>query len=81
MTCYVRHFTDLKDFTDFTDFTDLLAACSFLILLQSYCYYFFLPMAEVQMIDTDELAKCPHCDKELDKIEKSTKGFLHTHTI
>lgn len=38
-------------------------------------------MADLQMIDTKELAKCPHCEKDLDKIEKSTKGTWERHII
>jgi len=38
-------------------------------------------MANVEMIDTHELAKCPHCGKDLDKIEKSTKGIWERHVI
>jgi len=31
-------------------------------------------MADVQITDTNELAKCPHCGKDLDRIEKVTIG-------
>lgn len=33
-------------------------------------------MTDVQVIDTKELAKCPYCDKDLDRIEKVTIGTL-----
>ena len=38
-------------------------------------------MVQVEMTTTDELAKCPYCERDLDKIEKSTKGIVERHVI
>ncbi|HOY14300.1 MAG TPA: hypothetical protein PLY70_14225 [Saprospiraceae bacterium] len=38
-------------------------------------------MAQIKIVETEELATCPYCGKELDKIEKNTKGFLERHVI
>jgi glutaredoxin len=38
-------------------------------------------MAKIKIIETDSKPKCPYCKKELDAIEKKTKGWLTTMTI
>lgn len=38
-------------------------------------------MAKIEIIETEELPKCPHCGKELDKILKKIVGFLEEHTV
>ena len=38
-------------------------------------------MANIKVIKTDSLPKCPHCEQELDTIEKVEHGQLETHVV
>jgi len=38
-------------------------------------------MKKIQIVQTDELPQCPYCDRELDVIEKTTKGFIEKNIV
>ncbi len=36
-------------------------------------------MAKIEIVDTEELPKCPHCGKELNEVLKNTTGSFTQH--
>lgn len=38
-------------------------------------------MANIQIEEVEELAKCPHCEKDLDKILVNFHGFWTQHAV
>jgi hypothetical protein len=47
----------------------------------SYINGKILLMKKIQIVQTDELPQCPYCDRELDVIEKTTKGFIEKNIV
>jgi len=38
-------------------------------------------MAKIKFVEVDSTPVCPHCKKQLESIEKTSKGFIERHTV
>lgn len=38
-------------------------------------------MAKIEIVESDEIPVCPHCDKPLAKVLKKSYGSLDTHVV
>ncbi len=38
-------------------------------------------MPDIKIIETEQLPLCPHCEKELNTVEKNIRGVWERHTV